>query len=75
MKLVPRKLTLRQARMINGLSLKDAADRLGISAMELGNYENDPSSMYVSTAVILARMYKVSIDDIDFSPQSLHGIV
>lgn len=67
MKLVPRKLTLREARMIKGLSLKDTADRLGISVMELGNYEDDPSSMYVSTAVKLARIYKVSIDDLDFS--------
>jgi transcriptional regulator with XRE-family HTH domain len=70
-----RQITLHEARILNGLSLDDAANRLGISPSELGQYEIDPASIYVSMAVKIARLYNIDIDYLDFSSMPLHSVV
>jgi transcriptional regulator with XRE-family HTH domain len=75
MKIKKRTVSLREARILNGLTLNEAADRLGIPSTELGNYENDPSSIYVSMAIKIAGLYKVGIDYLDFTSHPLHNIV
>lgn len=62
------KLTLRACRVNKGLTIKEAANQLGISAFTLGNYE---SGKTFPTAPVIARMenlYGVSYDEIIFLP-------
>lgn len=60
-------LTLKAARVNAGLSVKDAAEAVGVTEDTMYRYESGKSSPKIGTAVKLAGLYGVSIDMIDFA--------
>lgn len=50
------KITIKAARVNAGLSLRDAAKKIGIGYQRLSRYENDPSDI---TVKLLNRMVEV----------------
>ncbi len=60
-------LRLRVARQKSGLSLRELARRLGVSASFLSQIENGKSQPSVATLYSIAQMLEVSIDHL-FSP-------
>lgn len=51
-----------QARKNSGISLKDAAKHLGISATTLRNYENGQTSPNACTLIAMCNLYQCSDD-------------
>lgn len=60
-------LTLKAARVNAGLSVKAAAEAVGVTEDTMYRYESGKSSPKIGTAVKLAGLYGVSIDKIDFA--------
>lgn len=60
-------LTLKAARVNAGLSVKEAAEAVGVTEDTMYRYESGKSSPKIGTAVKLAGIYGVSIDMIDFA--------
>lgn len=60
-------LTLKAARVNAGLSVKAAAEAVGVTEDTMYRYEAGKSSPKIGTAKKLAGLYGVSIDAIDFS--------
>lgn len=60
-------LTLKAARVNAGLSVKAAAEAVGVTEDTMYRYESGKSSPKIGTAVKLAELYGVSIDMIDFA--------
>lgn len=52
------------ARKISGISLEDAAKRLGISATTLRNYENGQTSPNACTLIAMCNLYRCSADSL-----------
>lgn len=61
--------TVKAARVNAGLSVKEAAEKLGITEDTLYRYENGSSSPKIGVAIKMAEVYGRSIDEIDFSVQ------
>ncbi|KIL36383.1 hypothetical protein SD71_07840 [Cohnella kolymensis] len=59
--------SLRNAREAAGYSVEYVANALNISTRTLYKYERYPASIYVSTAIKLARFYGVTLDELSFS--------
>lgn len=60
------KYKLKVLRVLNGLTLKEAADKLGISSATLSNWEHGvtfPDALQIKNIEIL---YKTKYDGIDF---------
>lgn len=53
---------LRVARAVADLSLRDAAAKVGLSAMALSKFENGASTPKTSNLAALARLYGVTLD-------------
>ncbi len=64
------KLTLRAIRVNNGYTLKEASEKLGISAVTLRSYEYYKTIPNMSMVNKIIDLYKVNIDDISFIPQN-----
>jgi DNA-binding XRE family transcriptional regulator len=62
-------LTLKAARVNAGISVKAAAEAVGVTEDTMYRYESGKSSPKIGTAVKLAGLYGVSIELIDFSVQ------
>ena len=60
-------LTLKAARVNSGISVKAAADAVGVTEDTIYRYESGKSSPKIGTAVKLAELYGVGINDIDFA--------
>lgn len=60
-------LTLKAARVNAGISVKAAAEAVGVTEDTMYRYESGKSSPKIGTAVKLAELYGVSIDRIDFA--------
>lgn len=61
-------ITLKAARINNGLSQKEAAKKIGISADTLSNYERGRSFPDVPTIQRIERAYGCLYNDIIFLP-------
>lgn len=59
------KLTLRQARQLAGISLKDAAKQFGVTTRTISRWETGRGYPTVETFCEICRYYGVSMDDID----------
>lgn len=59
------KLTLKQARQLAGVSLKDAAKHFGVTARTVSRWESGRGYPTVETFCEICRYYNVSMDDID----------
>lgn len=62
------KITLKQARVGKGLTQEQAADAVGVHQNTISNWEDKPSSVPISKAYALAKLYAVSLDDLIFEP-------
>lgn len=60
-------LTLKAARVNAGISVKAAAEAIGVTEDTMYRYESGKSSPKIWTAIKLAGLYGVSIDSIDFA--------
>lgn len=60
-------MTLKAARVNANLTVKEAAEKIGITEDTLYRYENGKSSPKIETAKTMASVYGISIDSIDFS--------
>lgn len=60
-------MTPKAARVNAGLTQSVAADRLDISKTSLQNYENYRTVPSVTMAKKMARLYGLSVDDIEFT--------
>lgn len=63
----PMKLTLIAARVQAGLTQVDVSDKTGINTNTLSNYENGKVSPKVETAIKLAGVYNLNLEDIDWN--------
>lgn len=61
------KMSLRNARLIGGIKIKDAAQYAGISPKTLTIYETKAQNTPLRVAVALCDYYKVPMDLIKFS--------
>ena len=62
-------LTLRAARVNAGYDKKTAANKLGVSADTLGNWENGITYPNVPYLMKIEKVYGVSYADIKFMPK------
>lgn len=62
-----KKLTLEAARVNAGLTLEEAAQKLGISRITLINYEKSRSFPTVPTIQRMEKLYEVEYKDISFT--------
>lgn len=62
------KIGLRAARVNAGFTQKEAAERLEISRSTLANYEMSKTKPDIDTAIALAKLYGVPIDNLIFLP-------
>ncbi|WP_287559075.1 helix-turn-helix transcriptional regulator [Dialister sp.] len=62
------KFTLKACRVNKRLTLKEAADRLGISEFTLGNYESGKTFPTVPIIARIERLYGISYNEIIFLP-------
>ena len=63
------KLTIRQHRVIRGLTIENVAKEVGITREHLGKAENDFNvlrSMKTSTVIKISDVYKINLSDIIF---------
>jgi len=60
------KITLRAARVNAGLTLKEAAAKIGISVATLHKWEHDSSSIKVSQIKKIEEVYQYPTDNIFF---------
>lgn len=63
---MPRKLTLKAARHVAGLTAPDVANTLGLHINTIYKYENFKSYPPVDIAKRMADLYGVKFDDIIF---------
>jgi transcriptional regulator with XRE-family HTH domain len=64
--MIKRKLTLKSARMMNGLTAKQVTEQIGINVGTLYEYENFKSYPKVDVAQKLADIYGIKLEDINF---------
>ena len=64
------KITLKAARINVGLSQKEVAKLLGISNKTIHSWENGATSPSAKHIDALCELYKVSFNDINFSPNN-----
>jgi transcriptional regulator with XRE-family HTH domain len=62
----PPKITLEAARRNADLTLKEAADRIGVSVATLHKWENDSSSVKISQSKKIEEVYQYPIEYIFF---------
>lgn len=62
-------LSLRDARIISGITAKHVAKSIGISPSLLYQYERNPESTSTKAAKKLARVYQIPLDAIKFVSQ------
>ncbi len=65
----PRKLTLAAARVNAGLTQLEAADRMGISAATMINWEKGKTQPRVEQAERLSDLYGMTMNEIFFTPE------
>lgn len=53
---------LKHFREMEGLSQKDAAEKIGVKGYQLANYENNRSEPNIATLKNMSKVYNVSID-------------
>lgn len=63
------KLTLKALRVENGLTLKEASEKLGISIVTLRSYEYYRTVPNVEMVNKLLALYNVTIDEVTFIPK------
>lgn len=61
-----KKCTMRAIRVSNGSTLKETAEKLGISAMQLSRYERMLAVPSIATAMKFAKMFHEDVNDIIF---------
>lgn len=60
------KIKLCTARIENGYSIKEAAQKVGIGELTLIEYEKHPNIIPLSIAKAICKLYKVSADAISY---------
>jgi transcriptional regulator with XRE-family HTH domain len=60
------KITIRAARVNKGLSVEDAAAKLGVSKYSLSNYEKGRTCPTVATGKKMSELYGIPYDNLDF---------
>ncbi len=63
-------MTLKAARVNQGMTQKEAAKKLGISVDTLGKYERGTSFPSIPTIKKMEEMYEVSYSDLIFLPKN-----
>lgn len=58
------KFTVRQLRLLSGLSIKDTAKMLGINQLTYSNKESGVTRFYIDEAQKLAEIFEKDINDI-----------
>lgn len=61
------KLTLKQWRGAREISQKEMSERLNVHINTYQKWEEDPSKIKMITAQEIAKIFEVSLNDIDFS--------
>lgn len=61
------KLTLKQWRGAREISQKEMSERLDVHINTYQKWEEDPTKIKMITAQKIAKIFGVSLDDIDFS--------
>lgn len=59
-------ITLKAARVNAEFTQEKAADALGISKQTLANYESYKTKPDIDVAIRIAKLYKMTVDDIIF---------
>lgn len=62
------KMTLRDLRMLRGMTQAEAAEKIGVSVDTLSNYERGKSWPDVPTIRKIEKLYDTSYDNIIFLP-------
>jgi transcriptional regulator with XRE-family HTH domain len=62
------KISIKAARVNVGLSQKEAAERLNVSAKTLGNWENGTTYPQADKILDICELYGVSYDHLNFLP-------
>lgn len=55
------KLTLKQARLISGLTQKQLAEKIGVHTTTIAAWEKEPSKVSISNAIKIAELLDMSI--------------
>ncbi|GGH83665.1 transcriptional regulator with XRE-family HTH domain [Pullulanibacillus pueri] len=63
-------ITLRAARVNSGYTLKEAAEKFGISPDTLSKYEKDSTNVPRTFFIKIEKVYNVSVENIFFGQQS-----
>lgn len=56
------KISIKAARVNAGLTLREAAKKLGISYQTLSKYENNPKSVSLGMTDKMAKVYRIQKD-------------
>lgn len=64
------KLTLKQARLLAGLTQRDVAEVLGVHVQTYMKWERNPEEMSIGTAKQFSRIVNVSLENIFFDMES-----
>lgn len=69
-----RRVSLKAKRVDLELSLEEASKKIGISKHALYNYEHYKTSPSIQTALKIAEVYGVEIDDLKFAQDDIEVI-
>lgn len=64
--MMPDKLTLRQHRLIKGITQKELADSIGVHETTYLKIERDPNNAKVSNVKAICKALGISIDELIF---------
>lgn len=63
-------LTLRQWRIAKEITQQGMADMLGVHVNTYQNWEEAPDKISITNAVKIAKIFNLTIDDIDFRKET-----
>jgi len=65
---VGNKFTVKQHRLIKGMTQENVSEKLGVHVNTYASWEKDPERISIATSKMLAAIFNVSVDDIIFLP-------
>lgn len=63
------KFTVREHRVVRGISQEEMAKRLGITPNTYRKWESEPLRITMGFAFEIAKIFEVSVNNIDFTKQ------